>query len=59
MLFMKLQSHILPFLGATILSKILSHKKIKNKKLVYCNVFGMVSPSVFGINVFLNLKKKF
>ena len=41
-----------------ISSKILSHPKKKKKKLVYCNVFGMVSPLVFGINVFFKEKKK-
>ena len=43
-------SYMAPFLGANISSKILSHQK--KKKKVYCNVFGMVSPLVFGINVF-------
>ena len=41
-------SYMAPFLGANISSKILSHQK-KKKKKVYCNVFGMVSPLVFGI----------
>ena len=39
-----------------LFSEPLSHQKNhlqkKKKKLVYCNVFRMVSPSVFGINVF-------
>ena len=51
MLFMKSQSHIWPFFRSHYLIK-------KKKKLVYCNVFGMVSPSVFGINFFFFLKKK-
>ena len=41
MLFMKSQPHIWPFFRSHYLIK-------KKKKLVYCNVFGMVSPLVFG-----------
>ena len=51
MLFMKSHSHIWPFF--------MSHhliKKKKKKKLVYCNVFEMLSPSVFGINFFFYKK---
>ena len=47
-----LKLHVVHEITVPYMALFRSHYLIKKKKLVYCNVFGMMSPSVFRINVF-------